>query len=149
VAERALADLLRRHDRPGPAAQLVLDLVDDALEALERDAALLTGTQQAVEQFAPGEQLLRSAALDHDERHLLDTLVGRVAAFADEALAPPADGVARLRLARVDDPALFTGTVWTTHRTPPLSPVRGPTGRPGMNRRHHNIWCPLPVGTSI
>ena len=66
--------------------------------------------------FCAREHLFAAVALDHHERHLFDAFVGRVAPLAGQALAPAADGVAGLGVARIDDFALFAAAERTTHR---------------------------------
>ena len=56
--------------------------------------------------FCAIEGLAPAVALDHARQHVLDVLVGRVAAVALEALAAPADELPVTADARVDDPVL-------------------------------------------
>ena len=116
LTQRPLADHPGGHGAPRHAAQVVLDVVAGALEAVERDAPFLARAQQPVEDLLLREQLFSSVALDHHECYLFDAFVRRVAPLARQALPASPDRVAGLGIARVDDFALITVTEWTTHR---------------------------------
>ena len=67
------------------------------------DRPLLAGADQSADQLLPLERLGPAVLLDHAVLDLLDVLATGVALAAAETLAPAADAVTFLALARVDD----------------------------------------------
>jgi hypothetical protein len=104
-----LADLIGRHLPVGALVHHGLDPVHHALEALHRDGALLAGLEETGQDLLAIEALATPVLLDDEVRDLVDTLVGGEALAAGEALATPADDLALLALARVDDLVLEVG----------------------------------------
>src|SRR5665811_2095499 len=85
------------------------------LVVVKRSGSEEVFAQQAVEKLLPREHLLAPAALDDHQGHFFEPFVGRVATLAGQALSPPADGVARFRVAGIDDFALVAATERTMH----------------------------------
>src|SRR5436190_10604815 len=97
------ADVGRRHLPLGPILQRRLDAVGDAFEHRHADRPLLARLQQAADQLLALEPLAGAVLLHDHVRDFVDPFVAREAFAAFEALASPADDLAFLGLARVDD----------------------------------------------
>ena len=115
AVHQELADLVGRDLAVGALLHHGLDPLDDRLERLHRDRALLAGLQQALHHLLAVEALAAAVLLDDEVRDLVDALVGREALAAVEALAAAADHVAFLALARVDDLVLEVGAERALH----------------------------------
>src|SRR5205085_12453013 len=105
-----------------------LDLVGDVLERADRHRALLAGFQEAGHHLLPVEAVAAAVLLDDLVRDLVDTLVAREALGAGQALAPAADDLAFLALARVHDLVLEVRAERALHdraSAPRWSPVSG------------------------
>src|SRR5439155_25174793 len=70
---------------------------------LHADRTLVARAHAPADQFLPAERLGTAVLLDHAILDLLDVLAAGVALAAAKAFATPADAVAFLALARVDD----------------------------------------------
>src|SRR5262249_1027823 len=77
------------------------------------------------EELGAVELLAPAVLLDDVDRHRLDPLVGREALAAVQALAPAPDGLAGLRVARVDDLAVAVLAVRAPHRAGTLAAAMG------------------------
>ena len=91
-----LADLRGSDPLHSAPAQRRLYAGGQVFKPLDRYLPFLAGAQQAVQQLAAREHLFMPIALHDQERHLVDTLIGSVAALTEDALTAPSDGVARL-----------------------------------------------------
>ena len=99
--------------------QVLLDLLADALELVERHGALLAGADHAAQDLAPVEALAAAVLLDDDHRQALHRFIGGEALFARQALAAAADAAALLRRAGVDDLAFLVTAVGAFHGLAP------------------------------
>ena len=110
-----MPDLARR-DVGALAAEPQLDPVDHLVDAGVRDGAAGEGLADARLDLLAVEGLALSVALHDHEPHVLDPLVGREPAAARAALAPAADGAARVRGARIDHPVVVGVAPGAAHR---------------------------------
>src|SRR5204862_4666827 len=90
--------------------------IGDGVERRHAHRTLLAGFQQSGHELLALEPLARAVFLHDHVRNLVDAFVAREALAAVEAFAPPADGFAFLRLARVDDFVAELAAVRTLHR---------------------------------
>src|SRR5205823_12466360 len=101
LADRAAGDL--------PLAallELALDLVDQGLDGVDRDRALLAGALEPVHDLGALEGLPPAVLLDHHGERLLDPLVGGEGWTAVLAVTPAAVRGPYLAAARVYHPVL-------------------------------------------
>src|SRR6202022_3534472 len=96
--------------------QLRLDLINGGLDGGRGDVALLARRHQAVEHLLAVEVLAAPVLLGDVEGDVLAALVGGEAFLAAQALTTAADGLASVRVARIDDLELFVTTIWTLHK---------------------------------
>ena len=112
------------------AAEPRLDGRDDALDQLERDRALDARALESAQQLGAVERLTAAVALDDPQRRLLEALERREARVAVEALATPADGLARIAHARFEHARLTNAAGRADHRPTTRSSVVCPPGTP-------------------
>src|SRR5450631_2602970 len=98
VADERGADLLAQ-----PVAQLDLDVADRDFQQPGRHRAFVAGPLQAGQQLRALEEFALAGALDHDDGHLLDALVGREPTPATEALTAAADRILAVGNPRLND----------------------------------------------
>src|SRR5439155_8926853 len=112
----------------GLLLQRRFDAIGHGLERRDAHGPLLTRFQQTRDQLLPLEALAGAVFLHDHVRDLVDPLVAREALAAIEAFTPPADDLAFLALARVDDFVAEMSTVRALHATGPLpfSRLAGP-----------------------
>src|SRR5439155_23722768 len=141
LASLVAGDLLVR-----PLVEAGLDVGDDVVDLRHADLSLRARFVEGGAQLVAVEFLAGPVALHHIERHVLDVLVGRVAAAALEALATAPDELAVPPHARVHHPVFRVAAERALHRTPPFtsrgrgrektgSSARGPRGGPGLGLR--------------
>src|SRR6185503_6120624 len=110
LAQLLGGDLLLR-----PLVQLGLDLGHHVVHRLHAHRALLAGLEDGPAELLPVEGLAPVVALDHVGQHVLDVLVGRIAAVALEALAAAADELAVTPHARVHHAVFRVAAEGTFH----------------------------------
>src|SRR4030095_1265217 len=99
----------------GPILKRRLDLVGDPLERADPDRALLARLEPAADELVPLAAFAAAGFLHDHVRNLVDPLVAREAPAALETLAPPANDLAFLALAQVDNLVAEVSTVRTLH----------------------------------
>ena len=108
--------------------EVLLDLIDDAVDVGHGDRALGAGDAEALQQLVAVERLAPAVALD-DQQRLRDLLVGREALTALLAFPAPPDAVAGG--AGVHDPRVW---LYRSKDTALLAPVSGERKRHGPLR---------------
>src|ERR1700682_4546150 len=109
------ADLSRRDLLFRTLLQRGLDAVPDGFERGHAHGTLLARLQQTAHECLAIEALARAILLHHHVRNLIDPFVAGEALAAFETLAAPADDLALLALARVDNLVAQMGAVGTLH----------------------------------
>src|SRR5580698_1857048 len=115
VLHDQLADLARSALALWRIHEIALRSVHYPFQLAGRNRTLLARAQQAAQNLLPVEALAASIFLHHHVRNFVDALVSGEAAIAALALAPAADRVRLLALARIDNPVLCEATVRTLH----------------------------------
>ena len=114
LVHHLLADGLGRDLAFEGVLQVLLDLLADALELVERHRTLLAGADHTAQDLAPVEALAAAVLLDDDHRQALHRFIGGEALFARQA-----DAAALLRRAGVDDLAFLVTAVGAFHGLAP------------------------------
>src|SRR5215510_12815321 len=130
----------------GALVQLGLDVDDDVVDGLDADRALLARLQDRAAELLAVEGLAAPVALDHVRQHVLDVLVGRVAAVAFETLTAAPDELPVPAYPRVDDPILRVTAKRALHRAPPFPDAGWVIGfAPRKAGTDSSAPAPLPV----
>src|SRR5262245_45799408 len=111
-----LADRARGDFPLAPREELLLDAVDRAVDVLRRHRALVQRPREAGADLLTVVRGAIAVRLHHCRHRQLDPLVGSETLVAGFALAPPADALAVLRHAGVDDGGVFVLAERTPHR---------------------------------
>src|SRR5262249_31686698 len=116
LADLTAADLLL-----GSLVQPGLDVGHHLVDTGQADRPLGARLEDGGPQLLAIELFPAAVLLGDVKRHVLDVLVGRVAAAALQALAAPADELAVPSDPRIDDAVLGVTAERTLHRFPPVT----------------------------
>src|SRR5438477_5000165 len=116
-AQHPLADPFR-FDLPPTPARLARDPVGELLQVADLDRALVRCAEHSADELVAVELLAPAVALAHHEHRAFDPLIGREALLAARALAPAANGVARLGEAGIHHARRFELAVGAAHSAP-------------------------------
>ena len=95
---------------------ILFNLIDDLFELNSRNRAFLSSSEQSGEHFIAVKLFTFAVLFDDHIWDLVNAFVRRKTPSAAQALTAAPDGIAILRLARIDDLIFNVCTKWTTHK---------------------------------